>query len=1473
MAILKKPYEISLWEDVLTFVVETTDELGNIFIDKYEESLPSEFYGKVLTQYYQEKKICVIGSDIMDSPIRATQGKIVSNINGTVTFTFNMYSYYWDEEIEDFVPNPFIELLVNERKIKVRYGEYGANDTKWYDLVIKNVSKNSETKTNTYTAKSLFVNELSKSGFNIILDNKLENNMGSAVELTKTVLDGSDWRLKEEDFTLEQTVDEPLYKIVLDKQITGIDMRDPKNTITISQGEIYAFYSEIEAENSYLQFLYVNGEYETNDDSVIINSPNYYIENVKYKDGKPDFANVLEVSGKYRGSRIVRKIETEFDSKINKYVNVYEDKSGNKIYGFTETEYASPATTRSFITNPDFSDGYTGWEIGAVAAEILEDDVESQQSIEAGVTTITLFPEIEFVSVPDIRDVEDFLNTDFTSCLRFKATADGQWLYNRGIIDHRHEIDSFVKDEEYFFRIKYSQAKEFSPAGRAFSLEPTDINLKFCVANYELVEGQYKIDQDKIYFEGAVEGSAVNSQGKLDYSETKVTCKHSLSYKEMITMSESLGFFIQADESQDVSIYIEDVWFFPYVQKADGNVLLPDEISEGEVKTVYYYYDSNDSYESLDEINFLYKGYEQADYSPAYVKNYEKIRSITASESNRFNLLQEICETFECWMDFEIDHEADGTIVLDKDYKQAKWVKLRDYSIIDNYAGFKYGINLKSIQRSIDSDGIVTKLIVKDNSNEFAPNGFCSVARAMDNPSGENFLLDFSYYIQQEMLSQAAITNDLYLDADGYIGYYKKLKQINKQRDILIEESANLQSDIMNYEATYETYRLSVSEAEEQQRDDILILKQLTSYDFETLMANRIPEGVEESTLNEIQQWWRNEKALSLMTSIAHLKSTIAKYQKLRNAAKENLDSARLRFEEINRILTSDKPSENEEPRLLIEKNKLNEKFYQKYSRFLQEGSWISEDYIDDNLYFLDAQSTLHTSGQPKVTYNINVLEISRLEGYENYTFALGNKTTVEDTEFFGWVDKEGVRTPYKEEIVVTELTVMLDSPEQNQIKVQNYKTQFEDLFQRIAATTQSVEYSTGQYNKASSIVETDGTIKPDTLQNSVANNALTLQNAKEQTVVWDESGITATSLTNPSELVRIVNRGIYLSTDGGITWTTGVTGKGINANLITAGQVNTNKIEIMNGDFPSFRWDANGISAYEFKQINNQPANFNYSKYVRLDQYGLYGINDINNFIPGKEQDIWDNAHFALTWKGFMLKNDNGSVEISSVNDIQVKAGDKERIKIGRLTSDTSPIYGIRISDADGAPVMETNSDGKLWIKNELKVGNGKDSTVSIGYLDKTRAGTEYHEVIHAGSNEENSDQKFIVYEDGKMVASGGEFTGKIYATGGTIGGVEIEELSLGYEVRITSSEGAVFTEDGQVKTLVATLYKGATAIMQNVQYQWYKNGIKLENEISNTLKIVLTENSINGDGIDQLGAESATYSCEAKEIKSSNE
>jgi hypothetical protein len=140
---------------------------------------------------------------------------------------------------------------------------------------------------------------------------------------------------------------------------------------------------------------------------------------------------------------------------------------------------------------------------------------------------------------------------------------------------------------------------------------------------------------------------------------------------------------------------------------------------------------------------------------------------------------------------------------------------------------------------------------------------------------------------------------------------------------------------------------------------------------------------------------------------------------------------------------------------------------------------------------------------------------------------------------------------------------------------------------------------------------------------------------------------------------LRIISGGLFLSKDGGMTWTTGISASGINASCITTGQLNTDKIFIMNGDYPSFRWDGNGISAYAF-EINEETKkaeSFNISKYVRYDRYGLYGIDGVDNFIPKTEDEVWENASFSFTWKGFRLKNawNNGYVSIDSENDFRV--------------------------------------------------------------------------------------------------------------------------------------------------------------------------------------------------------------------------
>jgi phage minor structural protein len=84
----------------------------------------------------------------------------------------------------------------------------------------------------------------------------------------------------------------------------------------------------------------------------------------------------------------------------------------------------------------------------------------------------------------------------------------------------------------------------------------------------------------------------------------------------------------------------------------------------------------------------------------------------------------------------------------------SKTIKFKNYTGQDNYACFRYGVNLQDIQRTFESKQLATKLIVKQNNNQLGKNGFCTIARAGSNPTGENYIYDFGYFHKTDLLDE-----------------------------------------------------------------------------------------------------------------------------------------------------------------------------------------------------------------------------------------------------------------------------------------------------------------------------------------------------------------------------------------------------------------------------------------------------------------------------------------------------------------------------------------------------------------------------------------------------------------------------------------------------------------------------------------------------------------------------------------------
>ena len=255
------------------------------------------------------------------------------------------------------------------------------------------------------------------------------------------------------------------------------------------------------------------------------------------------------------------------------------------------------------------------------------------------------------------------------------------------------------------------------------------------------------------------------------------------------------------------SVLIQDIQLFKKVTYTEDNIekiIYPGDLEKGSlIRTSYKYYNHthNEEYNITDEnkVVYVYTGYTPypgSDFIQQHNEGNNKIRSIAIKESNRFNILQTIAETFECWIRFEVDHDTTGKIIGNK-----RVILKRDIGE-DNGLGFVYGIDLKSITRKVQSDQIVTKTIVKSNNNEFAKNGFCTIARSDENYARAEFILNFDYYVSHGMLNSGQLNRDLYLSTG--MGYFYTLRLLNVEYDNISDLLPNLFMEEDQLEALHE---------------------------------------------------------------------------------------------------------------------------------------------------------------------------------------------------------------------------------------------------------------------------------------------------------------------------------------------------------------------------------------------------------------------------------------------------------------------------------------------------------------------------------------------------------------------------------------------------------------------------------------------------------------------------------------------
>lgn len=1342
MSYLIKPYEISVWED------------------SWNSS----------TEKFEEKKLAVIGSNTMTSQARVFSPELTRNTNGTKTLTFKLYKKFVDNVTGEKINNPFYDYLIAERKVKLKY------NNKWHDFLVKNIVENSADYLYTYQLEDAFVHELSKNGFDAVFDESINVNFGTAQELGEAVLkNNTDWTV-ESDLIIQTNEESLIYLRLPDtgspvqvNQIQDADMEINSNVYLTSGALVLGFYSSCTSKPRRFQFIYNEagygeGKIKKNTDRVIETpncqyfidllpenykttpeeNTNFYLPNGWSLAASPD-GDSVPVSHRYRGARYNYAQRGIYHRGLDRYVSewIKPGTSQGGIYSYEKTEYVSPVFLQDYIVNSNLESGSSGWY------QIEESTEENALIPDSAKTEFGKWTGAEFVSVSEATDLT------FDSLNEYNTYLDVRGAYgffntcltdNRGIFDLNSNERLVVKGEFYTENGDIIDPKEIN-----CSIVECAINVdnKFQISSVNPQIGSFErvdITASEFYFKPKNWVATPKVLKEQSYFKLLFYTETTVENNKFIAFAHNIRLFKERRDSNRQLILPEN------------GVKIAEDTKMIQKQTVFFEIGSGENQNTLDTPESELKPSSYVPIMPYYRNKAERAHSIKAKESNYFNILQNIAETFGVWLRLDIVYNENGTV-------EQKKIRFVNYIGNDNYAGFHYGVNLKGIQRTQESKNIVTKLIVKANNNEYGKNGFCTVARANSNETGESTLYNFQYYLNCGLLDERVYTDYLY-NENGAQGedvgtgttvtnaknYYARLKRLNETIINNEEELSGLNLELTKLRASLYTQEAirdaAIDEASKVARRYRINYGGAEISDFPNLAEdNEIKKS--QTAKNMYIEWFTLQKKYAdSVTKVENLESDISD----REDRKDGLET----------IISNCKKY----------KNSLHLAFYKQFYRFIKEGTWISEDYYDDEKYYIDAQSTLYHSCYPKATYQINVANLAGVEGYEEYDFEIGDKTYIQDPEFFG--------TNERVKINVTEMKENLDDPSSSSITVQNFKNEFQDLFQKITATVQQAQYSTGAYEKAVRFTQADSKDMQSAIEGTLNGEDVAILIGGQASVVQDASGLTITDEADPYNALKLLGGRILISRrneQGKQYWATGMSSRGISADLITAGTINTGILNIMSEDEPAFRWDAHGINAY-----SKTESGFDRTKFTRFDKFGFYGVN--NTSIDGEEwtpedvNEISEKASFYLTWEGLKISTNAAALRIGRSTDGTIFQVTQPGVILptfaisenGDFTAYRGQIGGFRVGDINlkaGEALVQALFYGlteSSYASKPLYVMNSETGFVLCPEGVKINERAEQKDKlwkILVGNN-------FGVMADGVVCANGARITGHIEATSG---------------------------------------------------------------------------------------------------------
>lgn len=354
-----------------------------------------------------------------------------------------------------------------------------------------------------------------------------------------------------------------------------------------------------------------------------------------------------------------------------------------------------------------------------------------------------------------------------------------------------------------------------------------------------------------------------------------------------------------------------------------------------------------------------------------------------------------------------------------------------------------------------------------------------------------------------------------------------------------------------------------------------------------------------------------------------------------------------------------------------------------------------------NEMLYLDAMQVAKDNSRPRYSYEVELANLpNQLNSIELGQLAYINDHLLGVHAASGYVD---------------EIEYDLSMPKNDRISIKNYKTKFEDLFSTISAQSEAMKVNKISYDTAANSFTPGGGLLGSVLQSAIAKENPYFDYSTCGVEITKDRGII---LTNDKPYangvfgqVALRGSGIFVSDSidpitGRRVWSNAITAGGINASLITTGQLDTNLIRIFSGDQMTFQWNSEGLIAYK--------------------QDGVTGV-DINTFIRYSDKGLQyykanvTDPIVSLDWGGLTLRNSKGEktmyleAETGNLNITGTFIMTGGKIGDNTITQISNTVSGYTTLQADYNGFKTetnkkfTNIDGSITTMNTSITSNGE--------------------------------------------------------------------------------------------------------------------------------------------------------------------